>query len=257
LGSSKLRFPRTRGKEVKYDVLPKKLEFGYYHVKILSDDPDIHKVIFINPQHWYHSEEIKFLLKVQKTHNINFTIELITTIKYNAYIYPSDELVPFSYIFGVWYKTLKKLKTEFPNNTLVKLLGSRLTGTLSMLNTIKKSEQETIDENLDIGMSPECEYMIVDYQDQLESSYYTLLKKSESVYKEPILGRIHHLIPMYSRIHIAKVALVNLPFVVRIQTDGIVFTEEIDYKSFENLNIEKKHTGHYAWKTVNTKVEEG
>jgi hypothetical protein len=141
----------------------------------------------------------------------------------------------------------------YPHNKLVKLLGSRLAGTLSM---IKKTEQETIDEKLDIGMSPECEYMIVDYKDQLENSYYTLFKTSESVYKEPILGRIHHLIPMHSRIHIAKVALINLECVVRIQTDGIVFTEPIDYKSFDNLNIEKKHTGNYAWKSVNTKVKE-
>jgi hypothetical protein len=56
---------------------------------------------------------------------------------------------------------------------------------------------------------------------------------------------------MYARLNISNVALDNLDNVIRIQTDGIVFCDEIDNTKYENLKPEDKTTGIIKWHNVN------
>lgn len=247
--ASNLLFPKSSGEQKKYKTLDENIEFGYYKVKITSENENIRKILGLNKKNEYHSEEIKFLKEVSKSHNIDIKFEL-SNEEYNAYVYKNSDLIELREIFGNWYEKLKELKSKFPKNSLVKLLGSRLYGVLSMKNIIIKTEKEIEDEGLEIDLY-DADYIIVNYVEYKDRSYYELVKRDETIYKDPILGRMKHIIPMYARLNIANVALENLDNVIRIQTDGIVFITPIDESKYKNLCKEDKTTGKIIWHNVN------
>jgi hypothetical protein len=156
LASEEFKIPNKAGRERFLKQLPPKIWFGFYNVKITSDDKNVKKIFAFSPEHVYTSTSLKFALELQKTYKID--IELVVDSGNNAYIYPLDTLESGNKIFLKWYNAIIGIKKEFPKNMLTKMLSSSLWGSLSRSLTIIRSEEEA--EKLNIGMTDKADYII-------------------------------------------------------------------------------------------------
>ena len=250
LASEELLIPTKRGQEYNLEELPKRkeLKVGYYRVKITCDNEDFKKIFAFSSQNTYTHYSVKFAMKRKKLYKIS--IELIKDDKPNAYLYSDEDLVSGASIFGEWNKRIMTLKKVFPNNKLVKHLGTSLWGHLIKKNTIKRTDKEIEDEKLDVGFKSHHDYILINtiINDKNE---YNELQNSKEPYKYNI--RIKALMTSLGRYKIAEVAETYLDEVIRIQTDGIVFSNNPDKKLMEDLNFfpEDKTTGNIEWTHVN------
>jgi hypothetical protein len=80
--------------------------------------------------------------------------------------------------------------------------------------------------------------------------YYELINREKPYLHN--LARIKSYLTAFARIKIAKIALMKLSSVIRIQTDSISFAVPFNYKSITNLLPEQKTTGLINWKTCNS-----
>lgn len=236
IGNPKYDFciPNGRGKEMKIHTL-NNLKYGYYHIKIEPQNDNAYKIFSFNNDNWYHYYCVKFVLENQEY----FKYELITDCYYNAYIYEST--VKSSDIFGGWLKKLNYLKSQFPDNKLVKNL-SRAWGGLSMKNVIKVNEN-------DILKNPEKyqDYEIFDTHINEDSIIHVLHNKNDKPYKHNI--RLKSSLNSYARCELSKTILNNISHVVRVQTDSITY--DIDIKPDVTEKREEKSTGYIRFNSVN------
>jgi hypothetical protein len=242
LKSHKLKIPTGTPTEHILLKLPKRkeIELGIYHVNITSSHPHIKHIFAFSKDNHYTDCSLKFALKHKKKFNIN--IELIQDDETNAFIY--DDCVRGSDIFGEWFDSLIQLKNAFPKNKLIKHLMSSLWGTLTHLNTINKTYQEIIDQNIDMVNGYNIHELII----KPDREYYVLVPQ-ENPYRYDI--RIKPFLSSYARINIANVILDNMDSFVRVQVDGSVFSKEINYDKYEGLLPEDKTTGKLKWSQVN------
>lgn len=239
MGNPKYDFyiPNKRGKEMKLNNLDN-LQFGFYHIKIQPKTDDAYKIFSFNLDNWYNYYCVKFVLENKEY----FNYELITDSDYNAYIY--DSVVKSSDIFGGWLKKLSYLKSQFPNNKLVKNL-SRGWGGLSMKNDIIKVNENDILEN------PEKyeDYEIIDTHYNEESIIHILQNiENDKPYKHNI--RLKSWLNSFARCELAKTILKNINNVVRVQTDSITYN--IDIKPDNTEKREEKSTGYIKFNSVNS-----
>ena len=105
------------------------------------------------------------------------------------------------------------------------MMSSSLWGHLQTSNTKNLPEEEA--EKLDIGMNGTEDYHIVNYVYKEDGKSYYELRDNKKPYKYNL--RLKPFITAMGRIKTAKVALMNLDKVVRIHTDGVVFSEPQEF----------------------------
>jgi len=255
LGSGKFRFeiPPKRGKEVflKEIDFTKNLQKGMYHVLISSDDVNFNKIFNYSKDNVYCDIQLYQAYKCRKN-GMKVNIELIQDKKPNAYLY--DKVVSTYSIFGKWYKTLSKLREEFPDNKLIKHLMSSIWGRIAQFN----KRYLTFDEMIEKGITAtkdftrkDCDYFMIDVKNEK-----CVLVNAKKPYKYGKLARIKCFLLAQARVCIANIALLDIDSVTRIHTDSVTFNKPHDdvctkFKTYPELRLEKKSSGKLIWHNVN------
>jgi hypothetical protein len=242
-------FPISQGIEKTIEKLPlksKNIEFGLYRVKIISEDINFLKVFNFSSDNTYTSDTVKFCILLKEHFDIK--LELIIDNKPNFLYF--EKTIDGRIVFGKWFDSLYNLRKKYPKNILIKHLMSSLWSSLSRNEKITKTEQQIIDEKLSIDYNEDsnADYIIYDFIQKMNSECYFLTKKSNS-YKYNF--RIKSFLTSFGRIKMAKVALMNLKSLIRIQTDNLVLSTPTLKKTIDNLIVEEKTTGLIHWKNVN------
>ena len=249
--------PNKAGKELYIKELPpiEKIPLGFYRVKITCDNDNFKKIFAFSKNDTYLDKSLYHAMKHKDTYNVK--INLIIDSEPNAYVYDSFE--SGHDIFGHWYNIITQIRALYPKNILVKFLASSLSGQLSNKNIIHKSYDEIINEKLDVGLSDEHKYVIVEkhiYLDKQghEQDYYDL-RNTEKPFTYNI--RMMPFLTAYARNKVARLALKDIESVIRIHTDNVTFstpqefTKQHSMLDFTTLKPEDKTTGLIDWKNVN------
>jgi hypothetical protein len=149
------------------------------------------------------------------------------------------------------------MRKEFPDNVLLKHLLSSLWGHLTSYKTqsinINKipEDMNKVLYNYSADMPLNAEYAIVKKEYKrtcFERSYYKILDLKDPMHYG--IGRLKSFLMAWGRNRISQIAMIDLESVVRIQTDGIVFSkpQQIDADFFLP---DKKYTGRINWSNVN------
>ena len=256
MSSNYFSIPMKRGVEVYIEAIPKKndIKLGFYNVKITSDDPDFVKVFAYSDDDVYLSDTLVYAITLQDRFNI--TIELITNVDFNAYIYDENRLTDGQKIFESWNNALSKIKLKYADNGLVKMIRSSLWGHLSRKNKIAINEDDPRVDEIGLDYSDECKYIMLDYTKKGNidgGGYYFVKDRNEPIYKYNI--RLKPFITARGRIKTGLVALQHMDCgILRIHTDGICFNKspEIKDKNLRDAFIEEeKSTGIIHFKNVN------
>lgn len=251
-------------KKLNYDAL----KYGLYNIKISSDYQHFNKMFHLNRNNWYCHYEIEILYKYKEEYNIQF--ELITDVKYNAYIYEEEHLIDGKEIFDYWLGIITKLKMELPTNGLIKQFSSSIWGYLSKKNKIWKNEKDIEIENIKFDYNEISEkpfYAITEKDNNNDGTTdYLLIDRSKPYTKnyrlKPFITGFQRSI-MFELIHIYG----SIDSILRINTDNITYnlntiTQEtlnklnnpkicVD-KHYKNLFIEEEKTsGNLFIKNVN------
>ena len=242
---SDLQIPIKKGTEHTLTDLTS-FKYGFYHVKLTSDDPNISKVFSFSKHNVYTHYSLCFAYELIRKHNFKIDIQLIQDGEPNAYLYKDEDLITSNLLFNDWFGCILNLKKKYPKNILVKMLSSSLWGHLSQKNTIHVDADKIDDYDIDVGDDADYKTMdIVVKQDGTE--YYKLLNTKEP-YKMPL--RLKPFLTSYGRNKTARIALRMIDNVIRIHTDGVTFDKPYTVKS-ENLLPEKKTTGNIKFNNVN------
>eukprot|EP01038_Epipyxis_sp_PR26KG_P012579 gene12579-16867_t len=248
LADPKFEIPCSCGLEYHLLELPtiNKLQCGIYRVKITSNNNDFRKIFAYSKNNAYTHYSLKTALEHQDQFKIN--IELIIDDKPNAYIY--EDITSGDKIFAKWFEVLYAIKQDHPKNKLIKHLMSSLWGTLSSSKIIRKTDQQIKDEKLDVGLDNDSHYKIINHVVFEDREFYEL-QNNRNPYKYNI--RLKPFITSYGRYLMSNVALENIDAVIRIQTDGIVFNQNMDHitTKYPNIVAEEKTTGMINWINVN------
>lgn len=249
LGSDRFIFPIRSGKAYTITELPDKLQYGYYKVKITSENKHIGKLLAFSPEHVYTNTIINWCRKlIQKGFDIN--MELIQS-ENNCYLYQEKDLIKGSDVFGDWFKKLSYVKKDFPQNKLIKYLVSGTWGYLIRNNKECLSADYIEDNDLwdELSTNKPTKYRIIDHVLTDEQDYYMVLNSEQPM--RTGFGRIKSFLTAYARIQISSVALQDIEHVVRIQTDGIVFSHLQERFLYTGLLREWKTSGKIEWINTN------
>lgn len=235
--------PTNKPTEQTLTELPEELQLGIYRVKISCANDDFKKVFAYSADHHYTNIDINLARKCQKRFNVK--IELIKDEKPNAFVH--ELFVTGDKIFSKWYGTLIQLKRKFPKNGLVKHLLSSAWGQITQMKrvNVNVNDKDKLNE-----MFNDPSYEMIELFRNNRNEYYQFVPVT-GTYKYNL--RIKQFLTAYTRSQIAEVILDgdNIDYFVRVQTDGVVFTKQIDYKKFPGLQIEDKTTGFIHWQNVN------
>ena len=224
------------------------IEYGYYHVKITSDDENFKKMFVFSKYNVYHSYSLQQAIEYKEIYEMKINIELIQDKEPNAYLYNKNDLVSLKSITTAWYNNLTKLRKQLPKNKLLKHLISSAWGHLNAKNYLYLEWEEIQEKKLNIGVGECYEYEIINYYDYGDREYYELLN-TKKPYKHNI--RLKPIITAISRIMTSDIVLQDINNVVRVHTDSITFTKEHKDIESEKIIIEDKTTGLINWTNVN------
>jgi hypothetical protein len=188
-----------------------------------------------------------FVYELKKKMDIK--IELIQDGKPNAYVYDQEDLIQTREIFLKWFIKLSDLKKKHPTNKLFKRCLSSLWGTLCQSNHLTRTEVQLDKEGLNYDFY-NAEWIIKNINCNSDGTEYYELINSVKPYLHN-LARIKSYLTSFSRVKTAHTALMKLDKVVRIHTDGIVFSEPFKYQRIEGLVPESKTTGLFIWHNQN------
>jgi hypothetical protein len=247
LSDEEFLIPKKQGKEVLLKKLApwEKLQVGFYHVKITCDNESFRKIFSFSKHDVYTHLSLKWALQNQTKFDVE--IELVQDGQPNSLLYEKRDCVTGESIFGWWYKKIIKLRKLYPKNKLVKHLGSSLWGHLCKAKTLHVTLEEIEKEKMDVGIDETAEFELIRHVINSESEYY-VVRPTKSPYQYNI--RIKPFLVSFGRNKIAEVALQDLENVIRVHTDGIVFSkpQKLD---FDNLIEEDKTTGKIEWINCN------
>jgi len=99
---------------------------------------------------------------------------------------------------------------------------------------------------LDMGTGMDHEYMIVAYHECGKEKYWEVMETARP-YKHNI--RLKSWVTALARNLTASVVLENINHVIRVHTDCVVFSKEMEFDN-PNLVLEDKTTGEVHWKSV-------
>lgn len=241
--------------------LPKIFQYGIYKANVESDHELFDLIFTRNPDQYYTHYELNFLLKHKG--ELKVDIDLLG----DNLIYSDDKLIDGFKLFNQWNKILGEIKKELPNNPLVKILRSRLWGTLSQSNTKVYSEADIEEQNIKFNINPNanCDYLLIDeYTKANGETVYDLLYKPKP-YK--FNYRLKSFLVSFQRVQIAEIAIRHIEAVHRIHTDNITYDIKklkkyygIDIKAGDILHDpvdlptfiqEEKTTGKFNFISVN------
>ena len=246
--NSRYEISTKQGKEVFLKELTEDIEYGYYHVKITSDDENFKKMFVFSKYNVYHSYSLQQAIEYKEIYEMKINIELIQDKEPNAYLYNKNDLVSLKSITTAWYNNLTKLRKQLPKNKLLKHLISSAWGHLNAKNYLYLEWEEIQEKKLNIGVGECYEYEIINYYDYGDREYYELLN-TKKPYKHNI--RLKPIITAISRIMTSDIVLQDINNVVRVHTDSITFTKEHKDIESEKIIIEDKTTGLINWTNVN------
>ena len=244
--------PDKEGYETTLEKLPKlsQLKHGYYHVKITSRNPLAKLVFAFNSDDIYYYYDVAFALHHKIA--LNFEFEMVSSRgtnasadagrasarvvkdnKPNAYLY--DSIVSASDIFDKWNDMILDLKREFPDNKLIKNLGSTCWGAMSERCQFQVNDQE-LDDNFDKYKN--CDIIRTKKYGEWGNDDYRevhTLQDPEKPYKHNI--RLKAQITSFARAFIGNIGMQDIHHLARIHTDSLSFTRP---KSLDNTDFNKK-----------------
>jgi len=238
MASTEFQIATTEGqvKQIK-TTIPKKFKYGIYNVKITSDDEYFNMVFAFSKDDHYTHYSLNFVLLYNKQFGGEIQMEILSD---QALIY--NDLIDSSDVFYSWYNVGWKLKKEFPNNKIIKKLFSSAWGELSNKKNIWKTEEQIIDEKLDISFDYDAEYHIEEIRIKSTGDEYRLVNLKSNIYEYQF--RLKSFLTDFGRVKIALIALQNIDNVVRIQTDSITFDKPI-VLTINNFAIDTKKCGKF------------
>jgi hypothetical protein len=232
------------------------LQYGIYKVKITCNDVDFRKVFAFSPNNYYTHYSIQFAYEHKDRFNISF--ELITDCEHNALVY--DTLVESTKLFKPWYNYLIAIKQKYPKNKLVKHLLSSLWGMMIKFNRAFYEEDAFFDLDVsELEDDNETEYKLINEKRYKDDKYENGIKllyevvPSNNPYSNP-LARLKAFFTSFCRAHVGDLVMSEdlVDKVIRIHTDGLVFTEPHDFTHLFYYPItEDKTTGNIIWHNVN------
>jgi hypothetical protein len=225
-----LRIPTSQGRKLTLDKVDfSNLEFGIYRVKIEYTNKDFTNIFNFSSENHYTSSTLSYLNKIKETYGLTLTLLTDDEFDYNAYIYDKDDLILGKTLFNDWFKSLEKIREQFPKNRLVKHLMSSLWGTLCSFKKINIPEDDI--QNYDasyIDDEEPSEYKIIKHTD-----YCYKVVKSSNAYNYG-LARIKPFLTAFGRLKIMKfIHHCDVEkHLIRIHTDGLVFNKEINFEKY-------------------------
>ena len=257
LASEQFEIPTKKGiQKTITNIDYKKLEVGYYKVKITSNDIRFKKVFGFSKNNIYTHTSLMFanMCKTKEGYNIDMQLVLEDN---NCYIYGKNKdgnITKGSIIFGKWFKYMFELKEAHQEcKILIKLITSSLWGRLAEFNRLFKTDEEIVDENLDVSLKydPKHKYYIRSTKTNRKGDDLCELVNSKKPYHFNI-ARIKPFLLAKSREMIGKVAIKYIDDVVRICVDNVTFNKVHDDVVFQantfKLTKENKTTGFIEWK---------
>lgn len=244
--NSSNKIPTAPGKEITLKELPKlskDLQHGFYRVKITCDNENFRKMFAFSTHHTYLHYSLQFAMKCVEKYDVK--IELIEE-ENNAYVYANYNLMKLEFITDRWFTELTTLRKKYPQNRLIKHLLSSVWGHLNASN-IKHCNLQEMKELKSVGVTMDDEYMIMKYHENDYEQYWEIMDTNRP-YKYNI--RLKPWITALARNMTGNIVLENPGRVIRVHTDGIVFSKEMEFDN-ENLIPEEKTTGKIHWKNNN------
>jgi hypothetical protein len=242
-----------------------KLPYGYYMLKIQSEEPLIQSLFKFSTDNTYcHYSLInlqvilQYLLQDKKK-----KIDKLVSIEIcgDAYIYDNDDLIDCNKIFGNWFDNVSKLKKDLPNNFLVKNLSTKLWGYLSQYNRIYVEEDDI--DNYDkalyyrFSQKEKFDYLCIGIENPTKENSKYVLVDVNNAYKHNGIARIKSFLIASVRLYMTRIIIDNdlVDNVIRLCTDGIILNKRHNFesnKSYEYVPVsEKKTTGLIKFYHVN------
>ena len=268
MSSDKLFIPNKAGKEYKLKELPKELKTGFYRVKITCKDRNFCKLFSFSKKDTYTDRSVMQALKFKDEYNVK--IELNQNLKYNCYLYADEDLERGSLIFKKWFTVISGLKEKFPKNGIVKFMGSSLYGQIEAKHEIYKTEEEVVNEKLDIGARAPHRYIVNGYKVygiEGEKNYKKLYCLTDTENAREINMRLKSFLTAYCRNKTSRICTGQMRFgkdaiknvkhdlnnIIRIHTDSATFrTKQDDLNDISDLKFEDKSSGLIRWVNVCT-----
>jgi len=263
MSTESFKVPTRRGKEGILTQIPDdmyKLPYGYYRCKITSKDSNFRKMFSTSDNDIYFCESLKFALMHAEKFDIK--IRMILDGEPNVYLYDEKHLTNGKKLFKKWFDVMDTLKKKFPKNVLVKLLCSSLHGVL-VTHSKKNVPEQTIDD-FDYSWSDKTEWLILDKKEKSKSNkYYTLINR-KNPFKYNLRVKCIH---AYARNKIARLAMMDIDNVVRINVDSVAFTRnavdplrtnkiQVSRLDLNTLKLEEKYSGKGEWVNLTTFVKD-
>ena len=250
------QIPTKEGKLFHYTELDyDNLQYGIYKVKITCNDSRFKKLFAFSPNNYYTHYSLQYAYEHRERFNVQ--LELITDCEHNALVY--NTLVESTKIFKPWYNYLMTIKQKFPKNKLVKHLLSSLWGMLIKFKRQFYEEDEFFDLDVsELDDDEETEYKLINEKRYKDDNYENGVRllyevvESNNAYSND-LARLKPFFVSFCRAHIGDLIISEelVEKVVRIHTDGIVFTEPHDFTHLFYYPIpEDKTTGNIIWYNV-------
>ena len=244
------KIPTRAGTEHRLTSLPDKItQAGYYRVRIECNDPEIKKLFSFSKHHTYTHQSLTHAKFLQRTYT-TMTIDLIIDDEPNAYLYDGDCMVKCSSIFQKWFDKLYDIKTEYPDNKLVKRLLSTLWGTLSSRNARWLTMDEIKKKRLSLDDNE-----VMDWKDVNGERLFHIRPKGKP-FKYNI--RLKPFITARGRVKMAnKIDKIGLDNIQSIMTDGVVYKHtdpvrpKFDKIMTTTFITDDKYTGRYRWTSRN------
>lgn len=269
MSSDKLMIPTKQGKEYKLKELPDKwkLETGYYRVKITCNDKNFMKVFAFSKKNTYVDKSIFWAMMLKEEYpEFKINIELNQELEYNCYLYNKKDCVTGSYLFKKWFDVMSELKESFPKNGIVKFIGSSAHGYIMQRKLLRKTDEQVVEENLDIGISENHRYYVVDkkfYDDTYTNMKYVLIDREHPTTYNI---RLKSFLSAHVRNKTARLCTGTLHFgkerhknvkhdlndVVRVCVDSVTFRKDMKHlDDYVEVKKETKSTGKIWFKHVN------
>ena len=242
---TKIHVPVRRGDEVILGKLPKKLVLGYYRIKITSKHPHVTKVFKFSKNNVYTNYAVEFAREISKKFKLR--LELVDDGQPNGYLY--EKVITGERLFGEWFRVIKKLKTAFPKNGLIKNLSSGLWGRICKGNVVRLSFDQ-LDE-YDVSMGSKTKHRILDQHANADGTEYFEVLNNNQPYTFAC-GRMKALLTSYGQVRMGRTIAESgsISKVIRVQTDDVVYKV---HKEFDEPTLvrEDKTSGLIIWVNVN------